>query len=79
VLLERSPIPVREQPVPVSRLGEVAEAFLTNSNIGIVPVSAIDAFAYPVGSETRSLMQWLEPPAPPGVQYRFVERKSPPR
>ena len=78
-LLDRSPLPIREQPVPQALLGEVQEAFVTNSNVGIVPVTQIDTLMLPIGEETQSLIRWLEPPAPPGIQYRFVNRVTTPR
>jgi branched-subunit amino acid aminotransferase/4-amino-4-deoxychorismate lyase len=59
-LLERAPIPIRERTVPRALLGEVQEAFLTNSNVGIVPVTQIDEHAIPIGGETQELMRWLE-------------------
>ncbi|MFT2543491.1 aminotransferase class IV, partial [Escherichia coli] len=54
-LLDHSPLPIREQVVPVSRLAGVSEVFLTNSNVGIVPVIRIDDRTYPIGDETRQL------------------------
>jgi len=78
-LLDRSPLPIREQVVPQSLLGEVREAFVTNSNVGIVPVTQIDTLMLPIGEETQSLIRWLEPPTPPGIQYRFVNRVTTPR
>lgn len=79
LLLERSPIPIREEVVPQARLGEVREAFVTNSNVGIVPVAQIDGHTYPVGEETIRLGRWLEPPPQPGTQYRFQEHGMVPR
>lgn len=78
-LLEHAPLPVREQKIPYTLLGQIQEAFVTNSNVGIVPVSQIDGYTFPMGTETLSLMRWLEPPAPPGMQYRFVNRVVVPR
>ncbi len=78
-LLNQSPLPIREQVVPQEQLVEVKEAFVTNSNVGIVPVTQIDATVLPVGEETQSLIRWLEPPPSPGVQYRFVNRVATPR
>jgi branched-subunit amino acid aminotransferase/4-amino-4-deoxychorismate lyase len=60
-LLAKAPVPVREQPIPYALLGEVREVFLTNSNVGIVPVAQIDEYSFPIGSETRNLIRWLEP------------------
>jgi branched-subunit amino acid aminotransferase/4-amino-4-deoxychorismate lyase len=78
-LLERAPVPIREQTIPQTLLGGVQEAFVTNSNVGIVPVTQIDGQAFPIGSDTRNLIRWLEPPPATGTQYRFVERTLPPR
>lgn len=78
-LLERSPLPIREQAIPHTLLGQVREAFVTNSNVGIVPVTQIDEHTYPIGGETQSLIRWLEPPPSAGPQYRFVERRVTPR
>jgi branched-subunit amino acid aminotransferase/4-amino-4-deoxychorismate lyase len=78
-LLNRSPVQIREQTIPLTLLDHVQEAFVTNSNVGIVPVTQIDGKAFPVGSETLSLMRWLEPPSTPGIQYRFVPRAEPSR
>ena len=74
VLLSASPLPIREQTIPQALLGEVREAFVTNSNIGIVPVTGIDGNSYPVGDETQTLTRWLEPPAPAGTRYLFVNK-----
>jgi hypothetical protein len=78
-LLEHAPLPIREQTIPHTRLGEVREAFVTNSNIGIVPVTRIDGYTFPIGNETLDLMRWLQPPPGSGIQYRFVERQATPR
>ncbi len=73
-LLERQPLPMREGKIPLALLNQVSEAFVTNSNIGIVPVSQIDGQMIPLGEETRQLIRWLEPRAATGTQYRFVDR-----
>lgn len=78
-VLEKSPLPIREQVIPRTALREIQEVFVTNSNVGIVPVTQIDEYHYPIGAETMNLMRWLEPPPPKGVQYRFVERAMTPR
>jgi branched-subunit amino acid aminotransferase/4-amino-4-deoxychorismate lyase len=78
-LLKQSPVPIREIAVPLARLPEVREAFVTNSNIGIIPVTQIDNQSLPVGPETQSFLRWLHPPQSPGTQYRFVERTGIPR
>ena len=58
-LLRHSPIPVREEVISMDRLPEVREAFVTNSNVGIVPVTRIDDRDYPIGADTRALAKWL--------------------
>jgi branched-subunit amino acid aminotransferase/4-amino-4-deoxychorismate lyase len=65
-LLRHSPIPVRECVIPGGRLGEVREAFVTNSNVGIVPVTQIDDRHLPVGPATSELKDWLNGSRPPG-------------
>lgn len=73
-VLSESPLPIREAAVPSAVLADVREAFVTNSSVGLVPVSQIDDRALPLGDETRALMARLNPPEPPGVQYLFRER-----
>jgi branched-chain amino acid aminotransferase len=75
-VLGNAPLKIRERPIPAATLGEVQEAFATNSNVGIIPVTGIDGRALPVGGDTLNLIKWVQPPATPGVQYRFVERKA---
>jgi 4-amino-4-deoxychorismate lyase len=58
-LLQAQPIPVREATIPYSRVTEAKEAFLTNSNIGIVPLTQVDATTFTVGDGTRELIQKL--------------------
>ena len=60
-LLHNSPLPIAEAVVPASRLGEASEIFVTNSNVGIVPVTAVDDHTYPVGQDTQGLINWLRP------------------
>lgn len=60
-LLKSSPLPIKEATIPVSRLGEAKEVFVTNSNVGIVPVIQIDKHEYPIGDETKHLADWLLP------------------
>jgi branched-subunit amino acid aminotransferase/4-amino-4-deoxychorismate lyase len=78
-LLDRAPVPIREQTIPHARLGEIQEAFVTNSNVGLVPVSLIDSHVLPVGGETLQLARWLGPPPATATEYRFVERRPTPR
>jgi branched-subunit amino acid aminotransferase/4-amino-4-deoxychorismate lyase len=63
-MLANSPIPIREQTIPSSLLGSVSEVFVTNSKVGIVPIVQIDGHSYPIGSETKELIQWLNPALP---------------
>jgi branched-subunit amino acid aminotransferase/4-amino-4-deoxychorismate lyase len=63
-LLRHAPVPVRECVIPGARLGEVREAFVTNSNVGIVPVVQIDDRHLPVGAATADLKNWLSGPRP---------------
>lgn len=73
-LLERAPFPIKERMVSASAIPEVKEAFVTNSNVGIVPVSRIDGTTLPTGPDTTALMAWLQPATPTGPQYRFVDQ-----
>ena len=79
VLIEKSPLPIQEMVIPRSRIGEIREAFVTNSNIGIVPVTKIDSHEFAIGAETQKLMRWLGPKQGTGPQYRFVDRGLTPR
>lgn len=74
-LLARSPYPIRERVIVVAALKDASEIFLTNSNVGIVPVSRIDDIEFKVGEETLKLKHWLEPQLPTGIQYRFRETR----
>jgi branched-subunit amino acid aminotransferase/4-amino-4-deoxychorismate lyase len=76
-LLQRSPIPIRERVLPRTLLSEVQEAFVTNSNVGIVPVAQIDDRTLPIGTDTQKLIGWLEPPAPSTRQYCLQVQASP--
>ena len=58
-VLDHAPIVVREQVVPLSMLSDATEVFVTNSNIGIVPVTQIDDTKYPIGTETANLIKWI--------------------
>ncbi|VTU00005.1 aminotransferase iv : Branched-chain amino acid aminotransferase/4-amino-4-deoxychorismate lyase OS=Singulisphaera acidiphila (strain ATCC BAA-1392 / DSM 18658 / VKM B-2454 / MOB10) GN=Sinac_6322 PE=3 SV=1: Aminotran_4 [Gemmataceae bacterium] len=60
-LLAHAPVPIREQVVPRAALAGATEAFVTNSKIGIVPVTQIDGQTFAVGRETRELAEWLMP------------------
>ncbi len=62
-LLEKAPVPITEQTIPYAALAQVREAFVTNSNVGIVPVTQIDQFTFPVGPDTLSLIRWILPDA----------------
>lgn len=78
-LLQQSPLKIREQPIPVGLLEQASEVFVTNSNLGIVPVTQIDQRSYAIGEETKTLMNWLHPPTAAETQLRFVERQTPMR
>jgi branched-subunit amino acid aminotransferase/4-amino-4-deoxychorismate lyase len=71
-LLDRAPAAIEERTLPQALLGDVREAFLTNSSVGIVPVSQIDDRILPIGSETQELSRWLEPKPQVGAGFRFV-------
>lgn len=73
-LIEKSPSPVREAIIPRPAVNQMREAFVTNSNVGIVPVTRIDDIEFAVGPETRKLLRWITPSAPVATQYRFKER-----
>lgn len=60
-LVENAPLPIREQAIPRVLLADVREAFVTNSNVGIVPVVRIDERTFPIGTQTRELARWLLP------------------
>ncbi len=77
-LLEQSPIPIREKVIPYPALKDAREVFLTNSNVGIVPVTQIDGQPFLIGDETRKLKNWLDPQVVTGVQYRFREQRPAP-
>ena len=62
-VLKGGPLPVREVTLPAGRLGEVSEMFLTNSNLGAVPVGGLDDRSLPVGEETLRFVRWLTPAA----------------
>jgi branched-subunit amino acid aminotransferase/4-amino-4-deoxychorismate lyase len=78
-LLERAPMPMREQVIPYARVAEASEVFVTNSNLGIIPIVQVDRHSFPIGEETQNLIRWMVPPGPPGTHYRFVERQGTPR
>lgn len=76
-LLQQSPIQIREKELSLGSLDATTEVFVTNSNIGIVPVTQIDSLQFNVGPDTQSLSKWLNPPSPGGVQWRVAEKQSP--
>ena len=78
LLLNRSPIPVRERVLPYTAIQEASEVFVTNSNVGIVPITQIDGQPFAVGEETKRLMAWVSPLVTSGVQYRFRQQRVPP-
>lgn len=73
-LLKNAPLPISERTIPQIELREAREAFVTNSNVGIVPVTGIDDITLPIGEETQLLMRWLEPPGANAAQYRLMPR-----
>jgi branched-subunit amino acid aminotransferase/4-amino-4-deoxychorismate lyase len=73
-VLKNAPLSIREEVCPLAMLAQVQEVFVTNSNMGIVPVTQIDDYAFAAGPETQELHRWLEPQAPDTPQYRFIER-----
>jgi branched-subunit amino acid aminotransferase/4-amino-4-deoxychorismate lyase len=74
-ILDSAPISMKETVISASRLMEAREVFVTNSNVGIIPVTQIDNLSYPIGEETSHLLRWIEPKTKPsGVQYRFRDR-----
>jgi branched-subunit amino acid aminotransferase/4-amino-4-deoxychorismate lyase len=58
-LLRNAPLPIAERTIPYAALAEAREAFLTKSNVGLVPVAQIDQHIFPIGSDTLRLMRWL--------------------
>ncbi len=62
-VLKSGPLPVTEVNLPASRLPEASELFLTNSNLGAVPVSGLDGRPLAVGEETLRFVRWLTPVA----------------
>jgi branched-subunit amino acid aminotransferase/4-amino-4-deoxychorismate lyase len=62
-LLRNAPVKVAERPVHRSELASATEVFVTNSNVGLVPVVRIDGHEYAVGDGTRDLRRWLQPDA----------------
>lgn len=72
MLLANGPFPIREAVVPKAALADVTEAFVTNSNLGAVPVTQVDDRKLSPGAGTRDLFDWLYPPTPGGERPRFV-------
>jgi branched-subunit amino acid aminotransferase/4-amino-4-deoxychorismate lyase len=58
-LLKNSPLPIKEETIHRDQLKAATEIFVTNSNVGIVPVVLIDSLSYPIGPETLKLAEWL--------------------
>jgi 4-amino-4-deoxychorismate lyase len=58
-LLTNSPVKIQERAIPRASLSEAREVFVTNSNVGIVPVTQIDERSFPIGNETQDLMRWV--------------------
>lgn len=79
VLLTGCPMKIAEGPISAQGLPNIREAFVTNSNLGIIPVTQIDGFTLPIGAETEALMKWLEPPISPSTKYLFQNKAMPKR
>jgi branched-subunit amino acid aminotransferase/4-amino-4-deoxychorismate lyase len=60
-LLANSPIPIKEQPISRQSLGRASELFVTNSNVGVVPVTQVDQMQFPIGPETQKLIAFVPP------------------
>ncbi len=60
-LLKNSPLPIKERTIARTELANATEVFVTNSNVGIIPVSQIDDLSYPTGPETKTLVDWVHP------------------
>lgn len=73
VLLGQTQIPIKERIVAYAELNTALEVFVTNSNVGIVPVVGIDNLTFGIGTETQQLMQWMQPPSTGVPQYRLKE------
>ncbi|MFO0810313.1 MAG: aminotransferase class IV [Gemmataceae bacterium] len=58
-ILDRAPLTIREQTIPLAKLRDIREAFVTNSNVGVVPIVQIDKHIIPIGSDTTNLIRWL--------------------
>jgi 4-amino-4-deoxychorismate lyase len=71
-LLHHAPLPVTEREIFTSELGAIREAFVTNSNVGLVPVTLIDQHEYPIGQQTRDLAHWLIPQSPYHLEQTIV-------
>ena len=59
-LLDHAPRPIVERKIALAELASAREAFATNSNVGIVPVTGVDQHTFRVGAETMELARWLE-------------------
>jgi branched-subunit amino acid aminotransferase/4-amino-4-deoxychorismate lyase len=75
-LLTNAPLPIREQAIPHATLGEVREVFISNSNVGILPVVQIDDRSFPIGSETLQLLRWLGPAGRETLQLHETVRTN---
>lgn len=74
-LLQNAPMPIREAVVPRALLGKAKEAFVTNSNVGIIPIVQVDGQKFPIGNETQTLSRWLLPKCTTASPYRFVDNR----
>lgn len=62
-LLRQAPVKFVERTLARAELAQATEVFLTNSNVGLVPVTQIDDWKFDAGPETRDLQRWLQPEA----------------
>jgi branched-subunit amino acid aminotransferase/4-amino-4-deoxychorismate lyase len=74
-ILKNAPLKIEEAQIPVTNMVQVQEAFVTNSNVGLVPVAQIDETVLPVGEDTKALSAWLTPTTP--STSNFVSVVSP--
>jgi branched-subunit amino acid aminotransferase/4-amino-4-deoxychorismate lyase len=71
VILDRGPMPVSAKVLPIASLATAREVFVTNSNAGIVPVTAIDGYRFRAGPETQALQAWLNSAGVSRSRYVF--------
>lgn len=52
---------VHERAIPWHDVGEIREAFLTSSVLGVCPIRELDGRALPIGAETRRMQSLMAP------------------